>query len=269
MVIKSLLLLLVAIPLAIYAQERPLSTLMPISPWAFFSMHDGLVYGSTVTEIKDSTGRLSPLKSESSTPEQWDTREAWWTGDGNASCFRDRLSSDPGFQRVFELNSGAVFIWFQIIVDPQSVSNVEILQVGFNPDWRILFDSAAKRFRVDFLVSDKEEFYGPGTATLADSRKYNVAILIDNRNIYKEVIFYWDGTQKHLTSIQNISTAVPWGDDGWQKLSIGCGTRGYFKGSLRRLGIINFGQNVPHNLDEIIFRLNEYNSIPWWGLDGV
>lgn len=267
---------------------KPLQQLTSSYSWAYYQANEGGGdgTGTSLTIANDARATTLPdFDIETAITTQWSARNGWFTNLGSSGISKARSASPTAMDAVFNCGNGCMLIGLQVMGNT-SVSREAIIHIGG--------DSGAQQFgiwmfketsdRPGFLIRDDAnnqgtlQFLGAGTPVTFDGvRSFNLFLLIDNRAGQKTANGYGQDASD-ISSGVSAGTAVDLTALGSIPLNSANGTPAvYFGrkggtvpnrmgGELRRVFVMNFGQDKPSNITDVINSLHRSGMIPGWDL---
>lgn len=204
------------------------------------------------------------------------TRPGWVTLDGN-DYFTADTYLDAGLEDVLDIAEGAVLVWYQInVTQGIDTATDRILEVGtgVSSNWAIYFSRSGTGASgtictaypsIAFDGDSASAGYGASANQFAVATDIVIAHLIDNRAAVKTVYNYAAGAQFSTASLAG-KGACTFASAPTKRMrffaSAGGSPANIALAAVRRLGVINYGADLPTNINDIITSLVNSNAAP-------
>lgn len=178
---------------------------------------------------------------------------------------------NAGLRAVFDLQEGVILMWARVNIDASATTgqcHMLSVHAGAGPQLRFNINVNTSNRPDIWMAFDGDTSgtqYAGASNEFADATDTNICLLVDNRVGVKALSRYVDGVSKTgstwatkgaMTYDSGLTKAVRIGAD-----SAGTAGNTYF-GTLRRMGAVNFGTNLPSNITDIVQSLHQSNGIP-------
>lgn len=247
---------------------------------AFWDFKDKVRSGVDETTLQDraehyfdtgAQGRTS-LELAGTVGSSWDTVSGAFDFDGSTHRFFIARSDADAYKPALDFpNDGCALMWARVNMDAMSANGCLLNNGNRNaasPGWRWEWSNALSNFRMRLNDGTTEFFTNDSTTgAYSTSTWYDLAVFLDLRPRRKQIIFFRNGAPGQL---RTVSGNVGYSQDSvHQEIAIGANKSGtvaaqFFNGRIQRVGCINYGQNPPDNVWEIVRRLARRSSIPGW-----
>lgn len=197
-------------------------------------------------------------------------RDGWVTLDDTEYYTFDAYDTQA-VRDVFNLGEGVMLFWARVNVVAASTGQQHLLSIGAGAGPHIRFNVAkSTSFRPDvWLAFDGDTSatqYAGGSNEFAGDTDTNVAILIDNRPGVKTLYRYVNGANVNGTTWSG-KGALTIANAPTQRIRMfadALNTPGStYQGAVQRMGLVNFGADMPTRINSIIQGLHDLNgSIP-------
>lgn len=237
-------------------------------PFVYYPLHEDL--------SPSKTNKTLPSLTESGSID-FATDPSWLTLDGSTSCATFSAYGGTGLQEVCELGDGCLMVWGQIKVpagpDTQADRLIDI-GAGGKGVWGVYFQRSSTALSgtictiypsIGFDEDAAIVAYSPGGNKFAIDAPTVFTILIDNRPNIKMAWTYIDGAQVGIKTLAGKGSCT-FGATLTKTARLFASSLGtpsnYSLCSVRRLGIMNFGQDVPRNINAIVQGLARTKGVP-------
>ena len=258
-------------------------------PASYYTLHQGVTVGSAVTAIPCAFGIGPTLNTVTTDTAQWTANAERWTGDAATKGLMGSCATEAEYDRVVAVKDGAVLICAQISRIAAPASGQTIISLGY-----IGTAGYVSHFQLRLLPSMVISAYAMNDNQVEVSNSLvdwdsltqdtiNVYFLIDARNGFKTLQGWWGditGTRV-ITGSGSITNLASDAYFSCRPIASGAATPANMRLCLgtkynsatgviatpsavpmRRAMILNFGQNLPSNITEIIQGLNSRNIAP-------
>lgn len=189
----------------------------------------------------------------------------------NASYYTYDTHDNAGLRAALDLQEGVILMWARVNINAlETTGQCHMLSVhaGAGPQIRFNINVNTSNRPDIWLAHDGDTSatqYAGASNEFADATDTNICLLVDNRVGVKGLSRWVDGVAK---------TGSTWAGKGalsydlgpTQRVRIGSDAAftpgNTFYGTLRRMGVINFGTSLPANINEIVQSLHQSNCIP-------
>lgn len=249
---------------------KPVSSLVSsmTAPFAYWDFISGSVPAiKSVDSITTFTAGGAP---------DYATRPGWVTLDG-ADYFTADTYLDPGLEDLFDIGEGAVLAWYQInVTQGVDTATDRIIEVGTgaSSSWALYFARSSTAASgtictaypsIAFDGDGAAAGYGASANQFAVATDIVIAHLIDNRTAAKTVYNYANGVQFSTASLAG-KGACTFASAPTKRMRFFASAAGspanIALAAVRRFGIINYGQNLPTNINDVITSLTNSNAVP-------
>lgn len=204
------------------------------------------------------------------------TRPGWVTLDGN-DYFTADTYLDTGLENIFDIAEGAVLVWYQInVTQGVDTATDRILEVGtgVSSNWAVYFARSSTAASgtictaypsIAFDAGSASAGYGVAANQFAVATDIVIAHLIDNRAAVKTVYNYAAGVQFSTGSLAG-KGACTFASAPTKRMRFFASAAGspanIALAAVRRLGVINYGADLPTNINDVITSLVNSNAAP-------
>ena len=265
-----------------------LNTLVSVSsPMLYWMLDDGELNGTATSAVSHPASTYSiSLDLIKTVNTQWDNT-SYWEGDITAEEFVQTLwSAHPTeFDAVFKIGTGCALLWFQVDGVTAAAAGA-VFQAGLNNGSGHVFGTKVivNNGKLQCIVMGEGGVSGTGVNTTNVVIKgagdpTSVAFLIDNRGDGDNTIFAYDnaagGVSVTTTTLGNVGSIDIGAPSAGKVVNIGSQVAaggaeyGFYNRSVRRLGFINFGDDMPRNIDKIITDLLKNNGLLVPSMEGI
>ena len=256
--------------------------------WGYFALNEGGGDGSgtsTTVANDDRADTLLDFDVDTTITTQWSARGGWFSNLGSSSISQLRSADATALDAVFGCDDGCILVGLQVMGNT-SAGRESVIHIGGSVTaqqygiW--MFKETSDR--PGFLLRDDAgnqsalQFFGAASPVTFDgTTTFNLFLLIDNRAGVKSAVGYGQDATA-VTSDVTVGNTVDLSALGSLPLNsiqgipaVYFGKKGgsvpnRLNGEIRRVFCMNFGQDKPSNITDVINSLHRTGMIPTWTL---
>lgn len=232
-------------------------------PFAYWS------FATDKSEIINTTGTTFPNKTASGTAD-FSTTPGRLTLD-NSSYYTFDSADNAGLRSLLNLAEGTIMVFATVNINPSETGQSTVLSVhtGAGPNWRLAVTKGTT-WRHDVSIAFDSDTsvtqYAGSSNDFAASTDVNLVWLLDNRVGAKQLYRWNNGTALAGASWAG-KGACSYDSGPTQRVRMGADSAGtpvsLFWGSIRRLGVVNYGTDgPPARINDIVAELHRRNNVP-------
>lgn len=262
-------------------------------PFIYFDFEDWLRTNNRgLRRVSDQSATLAgigngfaplPFGNSAAVSNGWIARRGWFTFAGRTNRFFWGKMRNLNYQPALEIGDGCLLIWGQIHPVVVGGKTSTIISVGRDlgdPGWNLQYAPAASNLRIRARDDSGNTQTINGRKNInVPNKDYGFAVYIDNRTTIKGVWFWNQNAQANISpsGIRLITiNTIPYLPNRHPFMSVSIGgmalfsgdERTQFRGSIRRLGVINYGPNPPNDINSIATTLILNQAVPGDFLNG-
>lgn len=267
---------------------KPFDQITSAFSWALFNLNEGGGDGAgTATKVTNDSRAsvLADFNVDTGITTQWSARNGFFDNLGSSSISQLRTADATAMDAVFDCGDGCMLIALQVM-GRTSTGRSSLIHIGGASGaqqygiW--MFKETSNR--PAFLLRDDNnnqgtiQYLGTSTPVTFDgSRTFNLFLLVDNRAGVKTATGYGQdatsidqgvsaGTATDLTALGSLPLNSAKGNAAVYFGRRGGSTPNRLNGQIRRCFVMNFGQDKPANVTDIINDLHQNGLVPTFTL---